>query len=221
MSYIPNFLGLFWSFAVILWLLILPCTSTASAPRSIASMTKTLLWFWLIGFASSLWTSIVIGVSTGRGAYVWGLWVCILVFAWLLTVALFATWLWLRQWSKKHANGQLYRSIESIEEDSGVQIDPSNLGKIEDTPQPPQLPYAAYPGACPTPPPPGTDPAQAYSLPAQPASPPPPPAAPAGYVYALVPAPNGVQTTPSPPPTTYPVNMYQPQPVQAQGPIHP
>lgn len=229
MSYIPNFLGLFWSFAVILWLLILPCTS--GAPRSIASMSKTLLCFWVIGAASSLWTSIVIGVAAGRGSYVWGLWVCILVFAWLLTIALFGAWLWLRLWSRKHAKGQLYRSIESVEQD-GVQdnhhVDPSNMGKGDGTPQPPQLAYAAYPGAYPTPPPPGTDPMQAYGQPissVSPASPgSPPPAAPAGYVYALVPVPNGVQSSPSPPPTTpaiYPANMYQPQPVHAQGPQGP
>lgn len=233
---VPTFLGLFWSFAVILWMLILPCVGVTRPLRSIAWMSKALLWFGLIGFAISLWFSIAVGVfMSEEGALMTGLRVCILVFSWLLTVALLATWFWLRLWGRKHANGQLNRSIESVEDDNAAGVvvqDTSNL-KVDDPTPPPHLAYAVSNTSYSTPTPTGTDLTQPYNQPqqpynqpqplynqpqqpySQPASPPPgPPAPPAGYVYALVPAPNG--TSPSPP-NMYPANMNQPQPVPPQG----
>lgn len=219
---VPQFLGLFWSFAVILWLLILPCKSSSSGPRSIASMQKTLMWLGIIGLACSLYSSIASGVEKSRERIIWGISIVTLVFAWLTTITLFAIWIWLRLWARKNAHGMLQRSVEDVEESNGANsvgvVGPSSPDGKEE-PATLELAYSSTGYLAPPPPGTGTG-VQTHNQPlsqpyVQPASLPP---APAGYTYALIPAASVNTVPPSPPPTTHPANMYQSQPVQGQGP---
>lgn len=219
---VPNFLGLFWSAAVLIWLGILPCCSAKSrakaAPRSLDSMEKTTLGFWISGLILSLYTVVVVGYNAGMSSYytATGLSVCIIVFIWLTTIVLFSVWLWLRRWGRKHAKGQLHRSMEAVEdEDAGIASpgsDPALESKVDAADMPLKLPYGAneahsgaFPSTSSTPvteqyaQPQYAQPAQS-ALPAQPTQPaygqtqfpyaPPTsqaPVAPAGYTYQLVP----------------------------------
>lgn len=119
-SILPTFLVIFWSFAVLIWLLVVAFSSPISPQRSLRSEARTLAVFTWLGFALMVWQLlgffIPIGMVASKvpGLYVTVFMTLILVWGWLLWLALCIAWVYEWRWSKKNAHGQTQQSMKTL-----------------------------------------------------------------------------------------------------------
>lgn len=119
-AYIPTFLVMFWSFAVLLWTLVVGFSSALSAPRSLRSELAALAVFAALGAALMLWSMLGLLIPAGLAArrapevYIQLFHVLKLLWGWFLSLALVGAWVWERRWARRHAHGQLQQSMQTI-----------------------------------------------------------------------------------------------------------